>query len=90
MIDLDRQSSVLDRVLDPLASCFTPEVARKIANLRADEAIQSRLGTLANKSAEGLLTPSEREEYEAYVEAIDVIGLLQAKARAILKSSDAS
>lgn len=90
MTNLDQHSSVLDRVLDPLAGCFTPDVARKIADLRADEATQGRLDELAAKSAAGLLSPGEREEYEAYVEAIDVIGLLQAKARAVLKASGAA
>lgn len=90
MMDLDPQSSVLDRLLDPIARCFTPEVARNIADLRADAAIRSRLDELADKSAEGSLTPKEHEEYQAYVEAMDFIGILQAKARAVLKTSSAS
>jgi hypothetical protein len=84
MLELDQPSSVLDRMLDPLAQCFTPEVARRIADLRADSATQRRLNELADKSAEGSLTPGEREEYQTYVEALDLVGILQAKARAVL------
>ena len=39
---------------------------------------------LAEKSTEGKLSPEERAEYEAYIDAIDVISLLQAKARDVL------
>ena len=64
--------------------CFTPDVARQIAALRADPGLQARLDDLANKANEGELTQHDREQYEAYVEAIDLISILQAKARKIL------
>ena len=35
-----------------------------------------------DKCTEGLLTEPERSEYESYVRALDVIAILQAKARA--------
>ncbi|MHC1769124.1 MAG: hypothetical protein AB9869_33385 [Verrucomicrobiia bacterium] len=90
MVNTDVQASVFDRLLDPVARCFTPEVARRIAALRADPATQARLDELADRVAEGTLTPSERDEYAACVEAIDLIGLLQAKARVVLSSSQTS
>ena len=77
-------NSVLDEVLEPVAQCFTPDVARLIAALRASPAIQTRLNDLAVKANEGELTSEERAKYEAYVEAIDLIGILQAKSRKIL------
>ena len=86
MADVALHSEVLDRLLDPVAACLTTEVARKIVNLRADPATQARLDELADKAAEGALNGVEREEYAAYVEALDVVGLLQAKARASLAS----
>ena len=46
---------------------------------------QRRLDELGDKSNEGTLTAAEREEYETYVRAIDFIGILQAKARAVLQ-----
>ena len=74
----------LDRLLEPLVASFSPEVVAKIADLRADEAMQSRIDYLAERSNEGLLTPEEREEYAGYLHAIDVIAVLQAKARSQL------
>jgi hypothetical protein len=74
----------LDRLLEPLAGCFSPEVAAKVADLRADDAMQSRIDYLADRANEGLLTAAEREEYTGYLHAIDVIAILQAKARSLL------
>jgi hypothetical protein len=81
------EGAIPDRLLDPVARCFTPEVAQRIADLRADAPTQARIDELAAKSREGLLTEPERREYGAYVEAIDLIGILQAKARAILANA---
>ena len=87
MADVELQSEVLDRLLDPVAACLTTDVARKIAALRVDPATQARLDELADKAAEGDLSLSEREEYATYVEALDFVALLQAKARALLFAS---
>lgn len=75
----------LDRLLEPFAASFSPEVAAKIADLRADEAMQSRIDYLADRANEGLLTVEEREEYAGYLHAVDVIAVLQAKARSQLR-----
>jgi hypothetical protein len=77
-------SSALDRLLDPVGRCFTPEVARALVELRADAATQARIDHLADKCTEGTLSVPERVEYEAFVSAIDFLGVLQAKARALL------
>ncbi len=75
----------LDRLLEPLAECLSPEVAAKVADLRADETIQQRIDYLADRANEGLLSDEEREEYAGYLHAIDVIAVLQAKARSQLR-----
>jgi hypothetical protein len=78
------ESLILDKMLEPVVRCFTPAVAKRIAGLRADPLTQARINELAAKCNEGELTEAEQREYAAYVDAIDLIGLLQAKARAIL------
>jgi len=77
-------STILDKMLEPVARCWTPAVAQQIAALRAEPLTQARIDELATKCNEGELTDAEQREYAAYVEALDLIGLLQAKARAIL------
>ena len=80
------ESAILDQMLEPLVRCFTPAVAQQIVELRADLRTQARIDELAAKCNAGELTEAEQREYGAYVEAIDLIGILQAMARAILAS----
>ena len=75
----------LDRLLEPFADCLTPEVAAKVADLRADDATQARIDYLADRANEGMLADEERDEYVGYLHAIDVIAVLQAKARTQLR-----
>lgn len=77
----------LNRILQPVVGCFTPEVAAKVAALRADEKLQQRIDFLAERANEGKLTSEETDEYESYVRAIDVIAILQAQARAVLRQA---
>jgi len=49
--------------------------------------MQERIDYLAEQANEGLLTAEEREEYAGYLDAIDVIAVLQAKARSLLRES---
>jgi hypothetical protein len=78
------ENAALDRVLEPVIAILTPEVAQGIADMRADPQLQVRLDELASKANNGQLTDAERQEYEDYVDAIDFIGIFQAKARAVL------
>jgi hypothetical protein len=74
----------LDRLLDPVTRCLTPEAMKELVNLRADANFQEHLDKRADKNTEGQLCATEREEYEIYVRAIQVISILQAKARKLL------
>lgn len=74
---------ILDKMLEPVVRCFTLAVAEQIAGLRADLSMQARIDELAVQCNAGELTEAEQCEYEAYVDALGLIGLLQAKARVI-------
>jgi len=80
-------AELLDRIFDPFREVLTPESARRIVDWRADEETQRQLDELGDKCSEGQLSAAEREEYEVYVRAIEFIGILQAKARAVLQSN---
>src|SRR5215475_8477512 len=80
-------NTVLDRFLRPFTECLTPEVAQRIVNLQLDSQSQARLDELAAKANEGQLTDDERQEYEEFVEGIDLLGILKARARSILTPS---
>jgi hypothetical protein len=76
--------SVLSRLLDPVGRCLTPEVAQQLVALQVDPPAQARLDELAEKCTEGQLSADERTEYETYVQALEFIAVLQAKARSLL------
>ena len=78
--------SVLDRFLDPMTECLTPEVAQRLLDtVFLDQQTQGRLDELADKSNRGALSDDERSEYEEYVEAMDVVGIIKAKAQIVLQ-----
>lgn len=83
-------ASVLDRLLDPITRCLTPESARALVELRADPAAQARIAELAGKCDDGQLSPEERREYETYVHVGSLIAILQAKARLLLRQQPAT
>jgi hypothetical protein len=78
---IDDATAGLAKILDPVAQCFTPEVAKRVAELRADPAVQARIEELAEKCNEGTIAPEEMAEYDAYIQAMDVVAVLQKKAR---------
>ena len=55
----------------------------------SDRKLGQEVAELAEKCNEGTLTAVEREEYEAYVSAINEVSILQAKARRVLKQDAA-
>jgi hypothetical protein len=77
-------ASVLSQLLEPVGRLMPLEFARELAALKATPEVQARIDELADKCTEGLLTEVERAEYDAYVDAIDVISILQAQARSVL------
>ncbi|HVX14183.1 MAG TPA: hypothetical protein VHC22_23555 [Pirellulales bacterium] len=78
--------SYLDRFLEPMAEAFTPEFARRIVELRAEPSLQAHIDELAEKANHGTLSPDEERDYRSCIEAADIIGIIQAKARRFLAS----
>ena len=81
--------SYLDRLLEPLTDVLTPEVAAALLELRADGELQAHIDELRQKANEGKLTRAEDAEYKDFVEAVDVISIIQAKARRFLEKQSA-
>jgi exonuclease I len=69
---------------DQLFEILTPEQIQQIADLRAQPPIADRIAVLADKANEGELSEVEREEYEGFIHANDIIAILQAAARSRL------
>ncbi len=77
-------ATIMHELFEPVGQCLTPEVAQRIANLRADARLQSRIDELADKATAGTLAEPERLEYEQYVRFAQFITLLQIQARNVL------
>jgi len=80
-------SAILDEMLEPVSRSFGLKTARSLVALRVSSRTQARVEKLAEKCNEGKLSASERAEYEAYIQASTLIGVLQAKARRILSKA---
>ena len=76
----------LDSLFEPLSRCLDAESARRVADLHIDAPVQQRIDELAERANEGILTDSERSEYEALINATDFISILKLKARQHLAS----
>lgn len=82
-------TSYLDRLLEPLTEAFTPKMASVLLDLRADSEVEARIAELRRKANDGTLTPTEDAEYKDFVEAVDLISIMQAKARRFLAKRSA-
>lgn len=82
------QTNYMDRFLQPMTELLTPEALKRIVAFRFDADTQTRAGELAEKANEGLLSDEERNEYSEYIEAVDLIGVIQASARSMLAKSN--
>ncbi len=80
-------TSVLDAFLEPLTQCLDEESARRIAEFRIGPAVQARVDVLAERANEGTLSEEERDEYDSFIDAADLIAILQLKAQGRLSSN---
>jgi hypothetical protein len=69
------------RGVAPIFALLGPDQTRQLAELTGDPDLERRLELLADKANEGELSPAERQEYEAYIEANNLLAVLQAQAR---------
>ncbi len=81
--------SVWDRMFQ-LDSPQGRAVAEYLVNLRVGDADNQRINELAERCQLGQLTPEEKREYETYVFAGGVLGILQSRARVALRESAAT
>lgn len=79
-------TTLLEKLIEPIANCLTVESARKIVAIKADEAVQRRVDELAEKANLGSLTEREEAEYDGYLAVFHAITIMQSKARRLLGS----
>jgi hypothetical protein len=87
MSSTDESHQAFHRGTAPIFALLTAEQTAQLAELRADPALANRLAELAAKANEGTLSANEHAEYEAYIEANNLLTTLQTEARFRLSSS---
>lgn len=59
-------------------------MASAVLGLQADYETEARIAELRGQANEGTLTPAEDAEYKDFVEAVDLISIIQTKAHRFL------
>jgi len=77
----DDSHQAFHRGTAPILALLTQDQTRRLAELQGDPTLSARLAELSAKANEGELTDAERAEYEAYIEANNLLAVLQAEAR---------
>jgi hypothetical protein len=83
MLSIDEP--VLGRLLRPLTDGLSEELLRAMAKMECSPAEQARYEELADRNAEGLITPEELRELKAIVSANTFLSALRDEARAALQ-----
>ena len=70
------ETTTVEQLIGPLGACLSPDVARRIVDLRADAKLQARVDELADKANFGTISDEERCEYEKYVSFASFVTML--------------
>jgi hypothetical protein len=81
-------ASAFNRGVAPVVRFLTEDQARELVSYRGAPELQERIQELAERCNDGDLTPDDRAEYEAYIQANKFVAILQARARTLLSKSD--
>lgn len=81
--------AALDGLLEAFSRCLNPEAARQVVQLQIDASLQAQIDQLAEQANEGTLSEADRREYEALINAADIISILKLKARHQLQAKTA-
>ena len=84
MPSLDTKSEAARKLAEGVFSIVSREQFRQLSELTCGDDLEGRVEELAKKANEGTLTNEERHEYEGYVQANYVVGMLTEDSRKIL------
>ena len=85
-----RKPQPIDRLIQSVSDCLTPESAERLVKLKADPELQAHVSQLADKCSDGTLTEQERAEYASYIAYGSFVDILKSKARQFLVRSRAA
>ena len=78
---------IFRRIVDADRLPLSAEAAESLLRLSFSRADQRRMNQLAEKNRQGRLRPTEEEEFNNFLRAGQLLGILQSKARQSLKAA---
>jgi hypothetical protein len=75
----------LDGLLESLSQCLDAESARRVVAMQLARPVRERIDELAHEANEGALNDNDRSEYEALINAADIISILKLKAQNLIQ-----
>jgi hypothetical protein len=79
------EASILARIIRADEDPLSPDVARYLLSMRLPASDEERLNELSAKAQAGSMTEAETQELDSYLHIGFLLGVLQAKARGLLK-----
>ena len=76
---------ILGRLLELDGKTLSPEKAQMVLSIDFSPEDRAKIEELGEKSNEGTLTDEERDLYSSYVRVVDLLGILQSRARLALR-----
>ena len=80
-------AALLDQMFDPFIQCFDTESAQRVAEFEVAPAVRKSVEFLTKRANEGMLSDSERADYEALIDDAGFIAILKLKAGRKLTSN---
>ncbi len=87
---MSTEAIAFEKGVAPVFETLLPDSLERLIDFQPDPELQKRIEDLAARSNEGLLTDTERKEYEGYVRANKFVAILRRQARRVRASGSAS
>ncbi|MGI8744880.1 MAG: hypothetical protein ACR2NN_20375 [Bryobacteraceae bacterium] len=85
VITPNTEAAILSRIIQSDERELTPEVARYVLSMKLPSTDEERVNELSAKARSGSLTENETRELDSYLHIGTLLGVMQAKARRLLK-----
>lgn len=80
------EAAILARIIQSDERELTPEIARYLLSMKLPATDEERVNELSAKARSGSLTENETQELDSYLHIGMLLGIMQSKARQLLKS----
>jgi hypothetical protein len=80
------EAAILARIIQTDERTLTPEAARYLLSMKLPTGDEERVNELSAKARAGSLTEAEAQELDSYLHIGFLLGVMQSKARRLLKT----